>query len=80
MDGTLSKSTKPKSAGRLTVLEVIYVIGWELSTRNLGSGYILLERASLDVLSVEKSFLFTTSRYTFGHRQQLRERSISQDI
>jgi len=56
------------------------VIGWELSTRNIGSGYILLERASLDVLPVEKSFLFTASRYTFGRRQQLQERSIGQVI
>ncbi len=80
MDWTSSQSTEPKSPDRLTVLEVVYVIGRELSTRNLDSGNILLERASLDVLSVEKSFLFTTSRYTFGHRQQFREQAIDQVI
>jgi hypothetical protein len=64
----------------LTVLEVVDVIGWELSTQNLGLENIISERASPDLLPVEKSFLFKVARYTFGHHQQLQERSIDQVI
>ena len=63
----------------LTLLH-IDVIGWKLSTRNLGSGNIISKRASLDVFPVKKSFLFATSLYTFRHRQQFRDRSIDQVI
>jgi hypothetical protein len=44
------------------------MIGWEVSTRNLGLGDIPSKRASFDVSLVEKSFLFTAYRYTFDHQ------------
>ena len=78
-DLTLFRLIRLRSRRRLIALEIVHELVSKLSTQNRDPRNMPSGRASLDVLPVGKSLLFTSLKYACDH-QQLEKHSIGQVV